>query len=242
MSSKRKLAFTFDDGMLSNYTFTAKVLKEYGFSATFFVTAVGRLWDDTELEEPQISWSQLHEMDRDGFEIANHTYLHYSVESLTPGQLERSIRQMEVSFAQKNFAKPRTLSYPAFRCTAKARAVVKAMGYKYARVGYKPNKSNEWNFQKNLACAPWDRKEVSYYVPGETDPYMIFVTGIINGNVRNPCYTSELFIEDIKKAPEGAVPIFAGHGMPIEIRQKAFVEMVEYCAKNDWKPVALEDI
>jgi len=242
VSSKRKLAFTFDDGMLSNYTFTAKVLKEYGFSATFFITMTGRLWDNTELEESQISWSQIREMDSDGFEIANHTYTHYSVESLTPSQFEKSIMMMQVSMAQNKMAKPMTLSYPAFRCTKETRKVVKTMGFKYARAGYKPNQPNDLNFEKELACAPWDRNEVSYYVPGETDPHMVFVTGIINGNVRNPCYTSDLFIEDLQRCPEGAVPVFAGHGMPIEIRQKAFVEMVEYCAKNDWKPVAFVDI
>ena len=204
--SKRKLAFTFDDGMLSNYTFTAKVLKEYGFSATFFITATGRLWDDTELEEPQISWSQLHEMNDDGFEIANHTYTHYSTESLSPEEWGQSVQMMEVVFAQKKFLKPVTLSYPAFRCNKAARNVAKSMGYKFARAGYKPNSPNEYNFQKDLACSPWNRNEVSYYIPGKTNPHMIFVTGIINGNERNHCYNCELFVEDIEKAPEGAIP------------------------------------
>ena len=239
---KRKLVFTFDDGMLSNYTFTAKVLKEHGFSATFFITSAGRLWDGTELEEPQISWSQLAEMNDDGFELGNHTHTHYSAESVSIDFWRHSIRMMEVAFMQHDLPKPETFSYPAFRCNQDTAEVVKDMGYKYARAGYKPNIPSHYNFQKNLACEPWNREEVFYYREGHNDPFMLFVTGIINGNVRNPCYTSELFIKDIENAPVGSIPIFAGHGMPTKIRQDAFVEMVEYCAENDWEPVALRDI
>ncbi len=242
MSSKRKLAFTFDDGMLSNYTFTANVLKEHGFSATFFITAIARLWDGTELEEPQISWPQLREMSDDGFEIANHSYSHYSVESLSKEKLKHSVQDMEMTMRMNGLPRPVTFGYPSYRATAEAAAHLKDWRYKYCRAGYKPREPNVQNFDRHLACAPWDRKEVSYYTPGETDPHMIFVTGVLNGNVRNPCYTSELFIKDLEGTPEGAVPVFAGHGMPLEIRQKAFVEMVEYCVKNDWEPVALKDI
>lgn len=242
MLSKRKLAFTFDDGMLSNYTFTAKVLKDYGFSATFFITATGRLWDGTELEEPQISWPQLQEMSEDGFEIANHSYTHYSVEGLDDRKLRQSVKDMEHAIESHGIPKPVTFGYPSYRCTEKAAALLKSLGYKYCRAGYKPREPNVENFDRHLACAPWDRNEVSYYIPGETDPQMIFVTGVLNGNVRNPCYTSELFIKDLEGTPDGAIPVFAGHGMPLEIRQKAFIEMLEYCSKNNWEPVALRNI
>ncbi len=242
MSSKRKLVFTFDDGMLSNYIFTAKVLKEHGFSATFFITAIARLWDGTELEEPQISWPQLREMSDDGFEIANHSFTHHSVESLSKSRLKQSVQDMETTMTMNGLPKPVTFGYPSYRATSEAAVLLKDWGYKYCRAGYKPREPNLENFDRHLACAPWDRKDVSYYIPGETDPHMIFVTGVLNGNVRNPCYTSELFIKDIEGTPEGAVPVFAGHGMPIEIRQKAFVKMVEYCAENDWEPVAFKDI
>lgn len=242
MSSRRKLAFTFDDGMLSNYTFTAKVLKEHEFSATFFITAVGRLWDGTELEEPLISWQQLREMSEDGFEIASHSYTHYSVEELKKDKLRYSVKDMEQAMKGQGLPKPVTFGYPSYRCTVEAAALLKDWGYKYCRAGYKPREPVFDNFDRHLACAPWDRDEVSYYIPGETDPHMVFVTGVLNGNIRNPCYTSELFIKDLEVAPEGAIPVFAGHGMPLEIRQKAFVEMVEYCADNDWEPVAFKDI
>lgn len=239
---KRKLTFTFDDGMLSNYTFTAKALKDYGFSATFFITAIARLWDGTELEEPQISWQQLKEMSDDGFEIANHSYSHDSVESLSKEKLTYSIKDMEQAMKSNGLPKPVTFGYPSYRATVEAAEILKNLDYKYCRAGYKPREPNFENFDRHLACAPWDRKEVSYYIPGETDPQMIFVTGVLNGNIRNPCYTSELFIKDLEGTPDGAIPVFAGHGMPLEIRQKAFIEMLEYCSKNDWEPVAFRDI
>jgi hypothetical protein len=152
------------------------------------------------------------------------------------------VQDMEEEIKSQGLPKPISLSYPAYRCNEMSKRVMRTLGYRYSRCGYKPNLPNSLNFHGDLACNPSQRNVVSYYVPGETDRHLVFVTGILNGNDRNPCYTSELFIKDLERAPEGAIPVFAGHGMPIEIRQKAFVEMVEYCAENDWEPVAMKDI
>lgn len=243
VSSRRKLAFTFDDGMLSNYTFTAQVLKKYGFSGTFFITSKSRLWDDTELEEPLATWGQLRELHQDGFEIGNHTFFHDTVtEKLSRARFLTSVMDMEAEMKNKGLPKPVSLSYPAYRCSKVSKEVMEFLGYRYARIGYKPNSPNSLNFHGELACNPSNRKVVSYYIPDNTDRHLIFVTGILNGNDRNPCYDAEMFIKDIETAPPGAIPVFAGHGMPLEVRQNAFREMVEYCANNDWNAVALKDI
>src|SRR5437899_12202066 len=67
----KTVVLTFDDAVKSHFTFVAPLLKELGFQATFFVTH--RWMDD---RKNFMSWTEIVEIHRMGFEIDNHSWTH----------------------------------------------------------------------------------------------------------------------------------------------------------------------
>jgi peptidoglycan/xylan/chitin deacetylase (PgdA/CDA1 family) len=61
---------TFDDGYSGNYAYAFPLLKKYGFTATFFVTA------GTTGSEHMMDWLQLKEMSDGGMQVESHTLTH----------------------------------------------------------------------------------------------------------------------------------------------------------------------
>ena len=69
-SDERYVCITFDDGYSGNYQFAFRLLKKYGFRATFFVVSnwIGR--------KSMMTWEQIREMQESGMEIGSHTQNH----------------------------------------------------------------------------------------------------------------------------------------------------------------------
>ena len=67
----RTVVLTFDDAVKSHRTFVAPLLKELGFNATFFVT---HRWMDDKTNF--MTWAEIAEIHRMGFEIGNHAWTH----------------------------------------------------------------------------------------------------------------------------------------------------------------------
>ena len=67
---RKKVVLTFDDGDLSNYHFVLPILKEKGFSATFFVTIneIGK--------EGRMDWPMIYDLSRNGMSIGSHGLNH----------------------------------------------------------------------------------------------------------------------------------------------------------------------
>ena len=67
------VVLTFDDCNKSDRAFVAGVLRKHGFGATFYVTeGLGFLRN----KENYVTWEEIVELDRMGFEIGNHTRTH----------------------------------------------------------------------------------------------------------------------------------------------------------------------
>lgn len=68
--ARKKVVLTFDDGDLSNYHFALPILKEKGFSATFFVTIneIGK--------EGRMDWQMIYDLSRNGMGIGSHGLNH----------------------------------------------------------------------------------------------------------------------------------------------------------------------
>src|SRR5262245_63845929 len=67
------VVLTFDDSKASHYTVVRPLLKKYGFGATFFITE-GFSFRSNKAD--YLTWDQISQLHRDGFEIANHTRDH----------------------------------------------------------------------------------------------------------------------------------------------------------------------
>ena len=83
------VVLTFDDSKASHYTVVRPLLKQYGFGATFFITEGFTFRTN---KDDYLTWEQIAELHRDGFEIGNHTRDHMG---LSKANLPRVKEQVE---------------------------------------------------------------------------------------------------------------------------------------------------
>src|SRR4051812_8630112 len=73
---EKLIVLTFDDSVSSHYSVVRPILKKYGFGATFFISE-GFSFPTNKVD--YMTWEQIAELNRDGFEIGNHTRDHLGV-------------------------------------------------------------------------------------------------------------------------------------------------------------------
>src|SRR5215472_16839998 len=77
------VVLTFDDASRSHVEVAAPLLKRHGFGATFFVTEG---LDSPTDKRDSMTWDEIARLDRDGFEIGNHTRDHTPLPPLGPAR------------------------------------------------------------------------------------------------------------------------------------------------------------
>lgn len=143
----KPVLITFDDGYANNYTEGFAVLRDFGFRAVIFVAVQTVGWDNrwhnpaTESRIPMISWAQLKELQRAGWEIGSHTMNHVD---LTRVGLEEA--RVEIEKSRRIIGDfldeiPPTFAYPYGKGedVPEIRELVKNAGYRIG-VGIHPGK------------------------------------------------------------------------------------------------------
>lgn len=76
--TRKKVVLSFDDGNVSNYFFALPLLKEFGFTATFFVTVndIGKTG--------RMDWTMIYDLSRAGMDIGSHGMSHSFFPGLAP--------------------------------------------------------------------------------------------------------------------------------------------------------------
>ncbi len=110
---------TFDDGYRDNIAVAAPILEKFGLSACFFVTTGyigggGRFaWDrDDGTDRSLMSWADIRELRRRGFEVGSHTVTHRRMSELNDEELEaelaesRRVLELELGENVRVFAYP----------------------------------------------------------------------------------------------------------------------------------------
>ena len=129
----RLVVLTFDDGVRSHYTTVAPLLERYGFGATFFVTEFpDPPFTDTTL---YMTWAQMAELGRRGFEIANHTWHHTHVDRMNAARFGDEMKYVEDKLRTLGLPAPVSFAYPAYVTTADAVRMLRERGYTFARTG-----------------------------------------------------------------------------------------------------------
>lgn len=82
------VVLTFDDSASSHYTVAAPLLKDYGFGATFFITEG---FDFKTNKKDYMTWKQIAELHRMGFEIGNHTRDHVGINDKAVPRLQEQL-------------------------------------------------------------------------------------------------------------------------------------------------------
>src|SRR5437773_5485333 len=100
---ERLVVLTFDDSVASHHSVVRPILKDYGFGATFFITE-GFSFPTN--KQDYMTWEQIAALDRDGFEIGNHTRDHLGVSARTLGKLREEVEAINTRCAQHGIPRP----------------------------------------------------------------------------------------------------------------------------------------
>jgi len=117
------IIITFDDGYQNNFIHAVPILKQFAFTATFFII-VSRIGTNNYL-----NWEQLKQMVNEGMEIQSHTLNHTPLETLSFPDIEKELRlSKEILENQLNNAVT-IVSYPHGSYNRKIIELVKKAGY-----------------------------------------------------------------------------------------------------------------
>ena len=223
------VVLTFDDGNKSDYTFTAPLLKKYGFGATFYIMTGSFLGKPG--EDNRLSWEQIRELDRQGFEIGNHTRGHPAVVALSKEAIIAEARGCEQDFAKHGVPKPTTLAYPCGHHDKVAVEALDVLGYLFARCGVGP----VYPIFGTGSHGP-------VYEPAVEHPLLVPST-----LVPGPNTDLQDLIKAVEQARDGKITILTFHGIPDEFpwcsnTPEKFEQHMKYLYDNGYKVIALRDL
>lgn len=128
----KMVVFTFDDATASHYSVVAPLLKQYGFGATFFICEFQPNFNDS---SKYMNWRQIKELDKMGFEVANHTRTHPNVGKLPKEKFIEELNYIKNKFDSLNISKSSTFAYPGYGISTSAMKTLQENEYKFARLG-----------------------------------------------------------------------------------------------------------
>ncbi len=128
----RALAITFDDGYRNVYTEAFPVLEKHGFGATVFLISdyCGKDSDwpgnsPSFERRPLLSWSEIEEMRRHGFEFGAHTATHPDLTRVSIQQAEREITGSKAEIEDRLGVEARCFAYPYGKYNSEVQEIVR---------------------------------------------------------------------------------------------------------------------
>ncbi len=122
--TQKSVAITFDDGCETDLIAAAPVLSEFGFRATYYITAGF-------LDKPgYLTAEQLRDLHSSGFEIGCHSMTHSYLNDLSPSALRMEIVDAKVKLEDIIGSTVEHFSCPGGRYDARTIAMVKEGGYR----------------------------------------------------------------------------------------------------------------
>ena len=209
------VVLTFDDAPVSQHSIVAPLLKKHNFGATFFVCEFPTKSID---RSAYMNWEQISELNKMGFEIANHTQTHISVGTASEATFIKELNYIETKCLDFGIDKPTNFAYPAYSLSTSAMNTLKKRGYKFARAGG----SRAYN-------------------PLTDQPHLIPSWATDANN-------KETIIDALKYAKNGSIVVLTIHGVPdiehpwVDTPPELFEEYLNYLTKHNFKVIALRDL
>jgi peptidoglycan/xylan/chitin deacetylase (PgdA/CDA1 family) len=221
------VVLTFDDAVKSHHSVVLPILKKYGFGATFFVTEG---FDFPTNKTDYMAWSEIAELNADGFEIGNHTRDHLAVGPGNVVRLAEQVRAIADRCREHRIPAPVSFAWPGNAFDQAALAVLKANGILFARRGGSP----EFPYKEGKGCA---------YEPGLDHPLLIPSAGDAR-----PSWTIGDFIAAVEQARRGHIAVLQFHGVPdrahpwVNTPPERFDAYMKYLSQNHYQVIAMRDL
>lgn len=221
------VVLTFDDSAKSHFTIVRPLLKKYGFGATFFITEG---FDFRTNKNDYMTWQQIGQLHKDGFEIGNHTRDHLGIKDQNADKLAEQLAGIDQQCKQHGIPKPTTFAWPGNGTSDKAFSILKKHGIRFARRGGAPEQ-------------PYDQGKGFAYQPGLDHPLLIPSAGDAR-----PDWELDDFITAVQQARQGKIAILQFHGVPdtahswVNTPRQKFESYMHYLAINGYQVIALRDL
>ncbi|MCU7551211.1 polysaccharide deacetylase family protein [Chitinophagaceae bacterium LB-8] len=209
------VVLTFDDAPVTHFTNVAPLLKQYGFGATFFVCEFPPNFSDT---SKYMTWKQMQQLGKMGFEVANHTHTHAHVDRLSKEGVIAQLKYIEDKCDSLKLGRPHTFAYPGYGLDAKTLDVLKERHYSFARAG---------------GSRPYD--------PLSDHPYLI------PSWATNEKNKTEI-MNALQQAKDGKIVVLTIHGVPdyehpwVTTPPELFKEYLQFLHDNQYTVISLKDL
>lgn len=223
----RLVVLTFDDSSKSHFTVARPLLKKYGFGATFFITEG---FDFPTNPRDYMTWDEIAQLHREGFEIGNHTRDHQGVTDKTLVDLPAQLRGINLQCQKHDIPPPTSFAYPGNAFTRGALPALKDNGITFARRGGAP----EFPYKEGRGFA---------YEPGLDHPLLVPSAGDAR-----PAWTLEDFKGAVAQAKHGKIAVLQFHGVPdtahgwVTSTKEQFESYMKYLADNRFTVIAMRDL
>jgi len=221
------VVLTFDDSAKSHYTTVRPILKRYGFGATIFVTEG---FDFPTNKTDYMTWDEIAELHRDGFEIGNHTRDHLSMTQDNVARLEEQVEAINKQCVEHGIPRTTSFAYPANAWSVDTLVDLKKLGIRFARRGGSP----EYTYPDGRGFA---------YEPGLDHPLLVPSAGDAR-----PDWSLDDFIAAVAQARYGRIAVLQFHGVPdtahawVNTSAQQFDAYMNYLAKNGYTVIAMRDL
>jgi len=221
------VVLTFDDASKSHHTVARPLLLKHKFGATFFVTEG---FDFPTNKKDYMTWDEIEQLHKDGFEIGNHTIDHKGVTDKTLRDLPAQIKAINARCKEHNIPQPVSFAYPGNAITKDALPVLKDLGIKFARRGGSP----EYPYKEGRGFA---------YEPGLDHPLLVPTAGDAR-----PTWTLDDLKAAVSQARHGRIAVLQFHGVPdtahdwVTTKKEQFEAFVKYLADEKFTVIALRDL
>ena len=221
------VVLTFDDSVASHYTVARPLLKRYGFGASFFITEGFSFRTN---KKDYMTWEQIAELHRDGFEIGNHTRDHVSITARTVPRFAEQLGAIDARCREHGIPKPVSFAWPGNAFHTNALPVLQVAGIRFARRGGEP----EVPYQKGGGVA---------YEPEVDHPLLIPTAGDAR-----PDWTLDNLKRAAAMASDGRIAVLQFHGVPegehpwVNTPRERFEEYMAWLHREGFKVIALRDL
>lgn len=221
------VVLTFDDSSKSHHTVARPLLLKHRFGATFFITEG---FDFPTNKKDYMTWEEITQLHRDGFEIGNHTIGHQGVTDKTLPDLSAQVRGINLQCEKHGIPKPVSFAFPGNAIVPGALPVLKDLGIRFARRGGSP----EHPYKDGRGFA---------FEPGKDHPLLLPSAGDAR-----PTWTLEDLKLAVGQARNGKIAILQFHGVPdtahawVNTGKDQFESFLDYLAREKFTVIALRDL